>query len=411
MDDYKEAKIHLETAKTNFSKVQSGICYACDRPFPIEKVESLKQEFTLKETLHNQTLEIYQKTLSQQNILNNEYNNLLKKYNDFESLKLRLLDASHLNWTEEAYLVYKQDLEIKVNDLTKFIENIRRCRVIQDKYNSYASIEGDIRGYERSLEDFKKSDQTYTNYVMSLTSIGTLVQQYEMLTVDQVEEIDELLVGAEIRKLTVDKEEASSKLSVLIRDYEYFKDYSKQLEVILLNEKEIDVLEKNEQIYSALTYTFGSKGLVVSKLEIICRYLTEKVNYYISRVLKEDIQLKFVMDEDSLDLIITVNGKERGVANLSGSENGKVGLACMMGLRSLLPEEYQTNILILDELEANWNDRVRIELVDMLEFLLTSTNLDSIFMVANNTLLQELQIWNTRICCTKKDSISTIQIF
>jgi DNA repair exonuclease SbcCD ATPase subunit len=210
--------------------------------------------------------------------------------------------------------------------------------------------------------------------------------------------------------LTSDRDSVGNEWSILNRDFEYFKDFSKQLEVILRNEEEIDVLERKEQIYNSLIYSFGPKGLIVSRLDIICKYLTEKANFYISRILKEDVRLQFLMDDASLDLNITFKGKERGVANLSGGENGKIGLACMLGLRSLLPAEYQTNLLILDEPEANWDDRVRHELVNMLESLLSSTNLDSIFMISHSTSVQDLQVWDTRLHCVKENGISSLEI-
>ena len=82
----------------------------------------------------------------------------------------------------------------------------------------------------------------------------------------------------------------------------------------------------------------------------------------------------------------------------------------MFGLRNLLPDKFQSNILILDEAEANFDDRVRYELVDILENMLATTQLDSIFMISHSPALQELQNWNTLWSCTKTAGISNIEV-
>lgn len=407
---YRDAEIHFKTAKENWVKIQSGTCYACDRPFPPEKMDSAKAEYDRREADEKSTLEVATELKRKLDKLVGEYGILQQKFNEYENYRSRLLDPTHLSWTLADYQAQKAQLEASYTSQKAFLDSVRLCKAVADKWQTYSTVVGDYRTYEKSLEDLNHSSRNFTNYLMALASILSLVQQYETIVIEEVEEIDEMQVGAEIRRLNEDRDTSGSELSIVTRDYEYFQDFSKQMAKILLNEKEIDTLEKNEQIYNSLTYVFGPKGLVVSRLEVICKYLTEKVNYYISRVLKEDIQLQFVMDDDSLDLNITVNGKDRGVANLSGGENGKVGLACMLGLRSLLPTDYQTNILILDEAEANWDDRVRHELVEMLESLLVSTNLDSIFMISHSTVIQELQTWNSHIHCVKEKGISTLEI-
>lgn len=406
----REKDVLYRSAKVDWEKVQTGVCYACERPFPNEKVEVVKQDFLKKqEEFHASGIAL--NTLQAQfETINTQHRDLQKKFNTYENLRARLIDPEHGSWTVETFQKTKSLLEDKYRDLTSFLESIARCKSCYDKYQSFASIEGDCKTYEKALEDLVKCEASRSSSLMTYSSILTLIQQYEKLEIVEMEDLDDLQLGAEIRSLTDRANTLSNNLAVLKRDYEYFQDYSKQLAKILENEKEIDVLEKNEQIYQSLSYVFGPKGLIVSRLDIICKYLTEKVNYHLSRILREDITLKFLMDEDSLDLQLSFNGKERGVSNLSGGEASKVGLACMLGLRSLLPEEYQTNILILDEAEANWDDRVRHELVEMLEFLLTSTNLDSIFMVSHSNVIQNMQIWNTHLHCVKEKGISTLQI-
>lgn len=82
-------------------------------------------------------------------------------------------------------------------------------------------------------------------------------------------------------------------------------------------------MEESEQIYGGLSYAFGPKGLIVSRLEVICKHLTEQVNFFLSRIMKDNISMKFVMENDSIDLDIMMNGKSRGIGNLSGGEVAK----------------------------------------------------------------------------------------
>jgi DNA repair exonuclease SbcCD ATPase subunit len=149
---------------------------------------------------------------------------------------------------------------------------------------------------------------------------------------------------------------------------------------------------------------------VVSRLEIICKHLTEKVNFFLSKIMRDDIRLRFYMDEDAIDLEVLFNNKIRSVGNLSGGEEAKVGLSCMLGLRSLVPDRYQTNCLFLDEPDSGWDERVRMELYEILENTLSTTQLESIFLITHSPALQELQSWNSVWTCTKKNGLSSVEV-
>jgi DNA repair exonuclease SbcCD ATPase subunit len=246
--------------------------------------------------------------------------------------------------------------------------------------------------------------------IAGLTQIGTSIAAFEKLPQVEPIELDELGTRGEISSLQQQKETQASQLAVTQRDYDSWKDLSGQLAVILGREGEITLLEQNEQIYSSLQYAFGPKGLIVSRLDIICKYLTEKINFFLSRIMRDDIHIKFFMDGDSIDLDVTMRGKQRGIGNLSGGEEAKVGIACMLGLRSLMPDRYQTNILILDEPDSGWDDRVRAEFIEILESIQISTKLDSIFLITHSPFLQELQIWNNIWTVTKQNGLSSLSI-
>jgi DNA repair exonuclease SbcCD ATPase subunit len=393
----------------NWKKVEAGTCYACQRPYPPEllaeaKAKNEKAQQDLKDA--KQRLTDIEKEVKDE--IAAQITPFLNDWSSYNLLWTRIHEQDR-HFTSATYSTKLKELGEEAVNLKAFITNVKACKAAYEAVMAVGEITGDTNQYIHYKGDLENSKTQFTTFLASLRTIRTTLKSYEDLVVPAAKAVDEVMAKAQLNNLRTDVENLNSDIAVWERDLQLFNDYTAQLAKIMAKESEIDILETNEQIYNALSYAFGPKGLIVSRLEIICKYLTERVNYFISRILRENITVQFMMDSDSLDLIITVNGKERGIGNLSGGEAAKVGLACMFGLRSLLPERYQTNILVLDEADTFLDERVRYELVEILQYLLNSTNLDSIFVITHSTTVQEMQVWNTRIHCIKEKGISRLE--
>jgi DNA repair exonuclease SbcCD ATPase subunit len=395
--------------ESNWKKVEAGTCYACQRPYPPELLAEAKaKNEAAQQALLDAKAEVVRIEKEVKDEIKANIAPDLEAWSSYGLLKARIHDRDR-QFTAESYQVKVKELSEEVVTTKTFIASVKLCKAAYESAMAVSEIAGDTAQYQKYKGDLETSRNQFTTFLASLRTVQPTLKSYEDLVVPDVKAVDEVMAKATLNNLRADAEKFSSEQAVWERDLQLFNDYTAQLQKIMARESEIDILEKNEQVYNALSYAFGPKGLIVSRLSIICTYLTERVNYFISRILRENIHVTFMMDGDSLDLIININGKERGIGNLSGGEAAKVGLACMFGLRSLLPERYQTNILVLDEADTFLDERVRYELVDILQYLVDSTNLDSIFMITHSTSVQEMQVWNTRIHCTKERGISRIE--
>ena len=336
----------------------------------------------------------------------NKFNDVTRQY----ELAKSKIKPEEEHFTAEQWLASLEEMSIKQKQLETTIKEYAEYKKAYDKAQPFFDVEGDILTYHTSKTQVEASVAQYTGFIAKSSQVLATIKKYSELPVVKEVKLDELKTKGQLASLQEDKQTLAVDIALMKKELEELLTAQKELEGIKGKEKEITVLEESEQIYGGLSYAFGPKGLIVSRLEVICKHLTEQVNFFLSRIMKDNISLKFVMENDSIDLDIMMNGKSRGIGNLSGGEVAKVGLACMFGLRNLLPDKFQSNILILDEAEANFDDRVRYELVDILENMLATTQLDSIFMISHSPALQELQNWNTLWSCTKTAGISNIEV-
>lgn len=402
-------KALLLEKNNQYNQIKQGVCPVCSQQVSDALLQKINDEIATYTseidawTNHITSLSKELKELKEsQNLLNTAIH-------EYELAKSKITKEEE-NMTAEEWLTSLEIMSAKQKDLDVLIKEYSEYKQAYDKAKPFFDVEGDVLTYQTLKTQIETGVTQYTSFIAKGTQILATIKKYNELPVIKEIKLDELKTKGELSNLQKDKEALAVNIALTKKELEDLKIAEKELEGIKGKEKEITVLEESEQIYNGLQYAFGPKGLIVSRLEVICRHLTEQVNFFLSRIMKDNISLKFVMENDSIDLDIVMNGKSRGIGNLSGGEVAKVGLACMFGLRNLLPDKFQSNILILDEAEANFDDRVRYELVEILENMLSTTQLDSIFMISHSPALQELQTWNTVWNCTKTAGISNIEV-
>ena len=400
----------LVTEKNSqYEQIKTGSCPVCNQQVSDTLLQSISKEietYTSEMKAWADHVETLSKQLKVAKDAQNKFNDVTRQY----ELAKSKIKPEEEHFTAEQWLASLEEMSIKQKQLETTIKEYAEYKKAYDKAQPFFDVEGDILTYHTSKTQVEASVAQYTGFIAKSSQVLATIKKYSELTVVKEVKLDELKTKGQLASLQEDKQTLAVDIALMKKELEELLTAQKELEGIKGKEKEITVLEESEQIYGGLSYAFGPKGLIVSRLEVICRHLTEQVNFFLSRIMKDNISLKFVMENDSIDLDIMMNGKSRGIGNLSGGEVAKVGLACMFGLRNLLPDKFQSNILILDEAEANFDDRVRYELVDILENMLATTQLDSIFMISHSPALQELQNWNTLWSCTKTAGISNIEV-
>lgn len=402
-------KALVKEKNNQYEQIKTGSCPVCNQQVSDTLLQNISKEidtYTSEIKAWSDYVETLTKQLKVAKDSQNKLNDVARQY----ELAKSKIKPEEEHFTAEEWLASLEEMSTKQKQLETTIKEYAEYKKAYDKAKPFFEVEGDVLTYQTSKAEVEASVAQYTGFIAKSSQVLGTIKKYSELPVVKEIKLDELKTKGQLANLQGDKQTLAVDIALMKKELEELLTAEKELAGIKGKEKEITVLEESEQIYGGLSYAFGPKGLIVSRLEVICKHLTEQVNFFLSRIMKDNISMKFVMENDSIDLDIMMNGKSRGIGNLSGGEVAKVGLACMFGLRNLLPDKFQSNILILDEAEANFDDRVRYELVEILENMLATTQLDSIFMISHSPALQELQNWNTLWSCTKTAGISSIEV-
>lgn len=105
-------------------------------------------------------------------------------------------------------------------------------------------------------------------------------------------------------------------------------------------------------VLNTLVKTFSTTGLVAYKLENLVKDLESVTNQYLGELSGGRFQIGFeIAGSDKLNVIITDNGANIEIQELSGGERARVNVAALLAIRKLMQSLSQSriNLLILDE--------------------------------------------------------------
>jgi DNA repair exonuclease SbcCD ATPase subunit len=391
-----------------FEGVKSGICITCGHEIAVKDLGELESKLgNIRQKLSEIAVEST-KTREAWDKARNEWS-----YYNQAKAQLDMLAPTYEKVNEEDLNQYKTNTQEQINALTLQEQQFQYWKSLTERSAQYVSLkEYTVEQYEIALSGAKSALDKIKNTHLGYSQLRLTVNQYEMLDPIAIDpNFDPLVVRAKINGHQESLESGFNVLGRLKKEYELLMDTLSKLNSIKGREGEITALENMEQVYSGLTYAFGPKGLIVERLGVICEFLTERVNFYLHQIMKDQVVMKFYMDGDSIDLDIFFKGETRGSGNLSDGERAKVGLACMFGMRSLLPSSHQNNIMILDEADANFDDSIRIELLEILQSIIDNSNIDSIFVVSHADVVKDSMLFKTTFDITKKDGCSTLSVY
>lgn len=125
--------------------------------------------------------------------------------------------------------------------------------------------------------------------------------------------------------------------------------------------KDIPVLELVADIYSG-------KGLKNRKMKEYANYMQENMNRYADSIFHEKFRFEFHIEPNRFDIWAHSGvGKKvetRDVKVLSGAESRGFSMLTCMSLLFMLPSRNRTNILVLDEMDANLDEEGRAIFID-----------------------------------------------
>jgi DNA repair exonuclease SbcCD ATPase subunit len=164
--------------------------------------------------------------------------------------------------------------------------------------------------------------------------------------------------------------------------------------------EELEVEQADLDGLEVLKKVFSTNGLVSYKIESSVKELERIINHYLSEF--SDFQIFFKLDKDKLNIkVVDDTGLETSIESLSAGELGRVNIATVLAIRSIMSTLTSTkiNFLFLDEIVGVLDSEGRERLIE----ILLGENLNT-FMVSHeyvHPLVPKLYI-------NKKDKISRI---
>ena len=121
-----------------------------------------------------------------------------------------------------------------------------------------------------------------------------------------------------------------------------------------------------------LEEAFSKRGVESTIIKSICVKLEEKVNEYAKLIFPEDYHFEFELDTQFSILVSRKYGKKTitsDVRKLSGAEKRLFSLVLLISLLVFVPKNHRSNLLILDECDANMGTENRDRFIRFLPVL------------------------------------------
>jgi len=412
----------LELAKTELDKLK------VKRDTLVSLQEEIEEKATRLEGVNTKTL-------------NTDYEDLKAKANSFSTLieeskrfldKLKDMDhpicptcSQEINQknvklsieqTREKINTYapkKESLVKKYSELKPLISVFSEYKSLREQMTKKQDEYGlDIQEADKKLKKLvtiKESLKTLKAKKESLAESKNLKEQLKSYTQDDsdyAENIKELV--QKIKDLTIDLDVVKAEK---IENEILIKSYNKAVEKIeTLEKKLVDYprLSRKLKLYDALWTAYGDKGLKLRQISRISKNLVRLLPQYTSIMFQEK-GIEFIINSDKDDCFdIFVHRKAKNVKydikSLSSGEKKRFSPALMVSQADMTPANKKTNLLILDELDANLDKIGKVAFAEKLIPILKQ-KYETIIVIAHSDDMDSLN-YDKRWLIEKKNDMS-----
>lgn len=230
---------------------------------------------------------------------------------------------------------------------------------------------------------------------------------------DEIATLESRIAAAE-----TEKQELLKALGSLENDEARSIRLRKQLSELAAELELLPDLKKEEYLWAKMVDAYGAKGLRVQQLQKILALVMERLPFY-TGILFTDRDLKFTTECDAGNIKLLVERKIRSaegfetitydVNSLSGGEKKRLSIALVLTLADCISHSKRSNILILDEIDANLDAEGQHLFVTELLPLLRE-QYSSIFVISHADEIQQAAVFDKVYKVKKSDGWSTLEL-
>lgn len=260
-----------------------------------------------------------------------QFSELKKYYSDVQKLSSRLTEVERsLSKSKESFNQVKADLDqsIDVSELAQLNEELGQAKHTAKLFQQLEALEAN-------------RPEAMSNSVFADLDLYEIQEKMEDLEAKQ-------------HRLDVALEKLADKINA-------YRIYEEKRKLLSSNLSDLsDKIEKlngqlaDKELLEILVRVYSNKGIKIQKINAICRLIEKNLNRFKTLLFGENFTFSLNVTEKSFDVLVDRgNSIISDVRHLSGSESRRFNLLMLISLLPLTPKERRSNVIILDELEAN----------------------------------------------------------
>ena len=396
-DELVKLQVAYQTYLKNKSAKERGICPECGSKFNIQDVQNDLEK--IKEV--------------------KEHIELLSQ--DYQTIKVRNQNAKRRSWALEQLKDIPDFLEIhetRINYLRHFIQILKRYRELENrsKLLSRMVIE-DTGDLEKVLSDIGQLQRKKTN-------LEQCIYARKMKPIPPKENEEDLLkYKADSHNQILNLKTFINTTLEAIGEYKSINESHARLTVQLKDIEgkltEVDALKKEEYFWGKMVDAYGPRGLRVQQLEKMMDLILLQLPVYVSILFNEkNLTFKHKVDANNVKILASrevldgkgnvVNRFEHDIGCFSGGEKDLMSAAFILTLADCIPINKRANILVLDEVDAQFDENIKFRFTNELLPMLKK-KYSSIFVISHDKNVQLANIYDQIWSLSKKNHKSSIE--
>ena len=395
-EDLRQATSNTDHLSRKLAAIDDGKCPTCGHIFKTEEILSERENLENSKKILSRLENCFKQSTEN----NKKY--LRKKY--LESVVLSIQE-----WTEKLegdLLVYSNLMQKKkiYLEINKQISTMRRLDIQPEiDENSIreqiAIINGKLIELRECLDAKKKLPKKPRR------DIDGIIQDIETLE-DNINDLNQ------------EQNILRAQLNTAKTENDRYNRLLLQIKEIDAKLEKLEALKKEEYFWIKMIEAYGPKGLRLKQLDKVMEMILKRLPYYTSILFQErGLSFKHTCDSGSINIYATrqieeenkILSFEHDISSLSGGEKKRLSVALVLTLADCVPMEKRSNILVLDEIDANLDSDGQTRFVNDLLPLLRK-EYESIFIISHADEINQANVFDHTWKVKKKNHWSEIDI-